>query len=108
LGAGLYDLVVRRWNDARWRLVCVGFFIAPLGAAMFEEPRAAGRALAVLPFGILIAAAGFDYLLTAPKRTLQYVAIAAIVLVPLQFYRFQQDYFGGYPVRAAAAIARSE
>jgi len=108
LCAGLYELVVRRWNDARWRLVCLGFILAPLGAAMFEEPRAAGRALAMLPFGILIAAAGFDYLLTAPKRALQYAAIAAIVLIPFQFYRFYQDYFGGYPVRAAAAIARSE
>ena len=108
LAAGVYDLVTRRWNDPCWRLVGLGFVLAPLGAAMFEEPRSAGRALVMLPFGILIAIAGFEGLMTMPKRAFRYVAIAIIVLIPLQFSRFYRDYFSAYPQRAAAAFPRSQ
>jgi len=85
---GAYRIVTTLWIDTRWRIVLAGFLVAPLAAAVFDEPRAVGRALAAVPFGVLIAAAGFEGLLGARKRAPRLLAIGVLILIPLQFYRF--------------------
>ena len=104
---GVYDIVTRRWPDLRWRLVLLGFLLAPIAASAFNEPKAAGRAAAMLPFGALIAAAGFEALFVYRVRAVRIAAIAILVLLPLQFYRFWDDYFTNYPVRADVVFGRS-
>ena len=85
---GLYRILTTLWNEVRWRVVLAGFLVAPLAAAAFDEPRAVGRALTAVPFGVLIAVAGFDGLLGSRKMAPRLLAVVVLLLMPLQFYRF--------------------
>jgi 4-amino-4-deoxy-L-arabinose transferase-like glycosyltransferase len=102
---GVFQIVRSRWSDPRWRLIVLGFAASPFAAATFTDPKAAGRAVAMLPFGILIAIAGVDTLLNNRQRALRLAAVAVLLLLPMQFYGFYADYFTRYPQRASAAFA---
>jgi 4-amino-4-deoxy-L-arabinose transferase-like glycosyltransferase len=48
-------------------VLVIGFLTAPLAALIVEEEHAIFRALALLPFGVLLATLGFDYLWSASE-----------------------------------------
>ena len=65
--AGLYD-VITRWTREKG-LVVLGFLTAPLAACLILENYAIDRALALLPFGVLLATLGVDRLWSAACPT---------------------------------------
>jgi hypothetical protein len=77
---------------------------APVAAICVDEPYAVDRELGVLPFAALIAAVGVEHLLAAPARVWRNVAVAALVVMPLQFAYFYRDYFTDYRVRSSRAF----
>jgi 4-amino-4-deoxy-L-arabinose transferase-like glycosyltransferase len=85
--AGLYD-VVTRWSREKG-LVVLGFFTAPLAACLILENYAIDRALALLPFGVLLATLGIDRLWLAKGSGLANRLIAplgvALALVGLGY-----------------------
>jgi 4-amino-4-deoxy-L-arabinose transferase-like glycosyltransferase len=103
---GVYHIATLRWSDPMWRVILVAFALAPVAAATFNDPKAAGRALGMLPLGILIAVAGFDALLRERARMMHVAALLVLLLMPIQFYRFYADYFTHYPQRWNAAFGQ--
>ena len=104
LVAGIYQIVTARWPDPLWRVMLCGFALAPLAASTFSEPGAAGRALGALPFGVLVSAAGVQYLFGHRLRVMRLSLVCVLLLLPVQFYRFYHDYFAAYPHRSSAAF----
>jgi hypothetical protein len=66
---GFYRAV--RGNDPRHLLLAFGFVTAPLAAAIAGEPYAIGRALELIPFGVLVAVVGVAYLWSGPQIALR-------------------------------------
>ena len=98
---GLATLVSRR-HTAINAILLVAFASAPLAACLaVPEPYAIDRELELLPFGVLIAAAGARRLLTAPVRAWRTAGAVLLAAVPLHFAFFSVDYYRDYP-RAAA------
>jgi hypothetical protein len=101
---GLYHMLLNRrsWPAT---LVLVGFFTAPFAASLVDERYATDRALALLPFGALIAAFGVEWLLTTRGRftthALRLGLVATAIWMVAQFGNFQAEYFGEYRRRAA-------
>lgn len=99
--AGLFDLARRpRLKPIAWVLIG-GLAAAPLPATLVGERYAIQRELAVLPFGVLIAAFGLSWMLERPRLGARVIAIAVLVAIPLQFAAFARDYFGEYQLRSA-------
>lgn len=101
--AGLYALA--RERSATGAVLVTGLVAAPLPIVL-TMPQAPdfsiARAFTLVPFGILIAAAGFEFLFrqaAAPART---AAMLLLLAMPLQFGVFLRDYFTAYQVRSAA------
>lgn len=93
--------VLRRPTPIRL-VIGVGLLTAPVPALMLDEGGAINRALAIVPFGALLAAMGFDAL-TADRAALRRATAAAIVgAAVLQFAIFQRDYYGDYRARSAS------
>jgi 4-amino-4-deoxy-L-arabinose transferase-like glycosyltransferase len=103
---GVYHIVTSRWSDPMWRVILVAFALAPVAAATFNDPKAAGRALGMLPLGVLIAVAGFEALVRPRVRMMQVAALLVLLLLPIQFYRFYADYFTQYPQRWNTAFGQ--
>jgi len=103
---GVYHIVTARWSDPLWRVILIAFAVAPFAAATFNDPKAAGRALGMLPFGILIAVAGCEALIRERAGTMRIAALLVLLLLPIQFYRFYADYFTQYPQRWNAAFGQ--
>ena len=74
--AGLYDAVTRPAREKT--LVVLGFLTAPLAACLVVENYAIDRALALLPFGALLATYGIGRIWSATSRSR-----ANLVLTPL-------------------------
>lgn len=84
-------------------VLLAGLLLAPLPAALKGEPFAIQRAVALLPFGVLLAADGLRSLpgfRTAPRIAL----LVVTVTIPLQFATFVVQYFGEYRAQAARAL----
>jgi 4-amino-4-deoxy-L-arabinose transferase-like glycosyltransferase len=76
LPVGLYQAF--RSSDAKHLLLVLGFMTAPFAAVLVGEAHAIGRALELLPFGVLLAAVGVVYLWSGPPMPLRRtVALAA-------------------------------
>ena len=103
---GVYHIVTSRWSDPMWRVILIAFALAPVAAATFNEPKAAGRALGMLPLGLLIAVAGCDALMRERGRMMHAATLLVLLLMPIQFYRFYADYFTQYPQRWNAAFGQ--
>jgi 4-amino-4-deoxy-L-arabinose transferase-like glycosyltransferase len=97
---GLYRMAVsRRLTDL---LILFGFLSAPFAACLVvPEPYAIDRELALLPFGVLIAAAGVRALVDARHTLVRAIGVAALIVVPLHFAFFVYDYYGDYRLRSA-------
>jgi len=103
LAAGLMRIVRQGWT-AWHAILLAGFFLAPLPAALKGEPFAIQRAVALLPFGALIATEGLVASMAHSSRVVRVAVLVAIASVPLQFSGFLRDYFGGYQPSAARAL----
>jgi 4-amino-4-deoxy-L-arabinose transferase-like glycosyltransferase len=99
LVAGLYDVAFGEKTRSGW-LLLAGFLTAPIPAVLVEEPMAIYREMVVLPFAILIVTFGARRLLTSRRGLWRAVAVAALVLMPIQFGFFFQDYFTNYRLNA--------
>jgi len=100
LPIGLYE-ILRHRRAPLTLVVAAGFVTAPFAATFINEPYTIDRALAFLPFGALIAAAGVDRLLSARTKAVRMAAIVLLALIPLQFAFFYADYLTAYRVRSA-------
>jgi 4-amino-4-deoxy-L-arabinose transferase-like glycosyltransferase len=58
-------------------LLVLGFLTAPLAAVLVGEPGAINRALHLLPFGVLLAVVGVEYLWSGPRMPLRVVCLIA-------------------------------
>ena len=98
---GLVQMVIKR-RSVISVVIFTGFCLAPLAAVLTVlEPYASDRELAVVVFGVLIAAYGVERLLTLHGRFGRVFAIVVITLLPLHFLFFQWHYFGDYHLRSA-------
>lgn len=94
----------------RWRpqslapAVVLCFLAAPLPVVLVFgalSEYSIGRAITLVPFGVLIAAHGVDWL--AHRDRVGRIALAVLLIfLPVQFAPFLKDYFGDYQIRAAA------
>jgi 4-amino-4-deoxy-L-arabinose transferase-like glycosyltransferase len=78
-----------RRADVPMFLLLAGLLIAPLPASFVGEPEVIRRAAGVMPFVVLIAAAGLDFVWTAPTarlRRMAFVAASATVIALAMIY----------------------
>ena len=99
LPVGLNRLLARD-RTAGSPLVAAGVLLAPVAALVVLEVKV-NRALVMLPFAAMAAAAGVDTMLRARRPVWRYAAAALLVAVPLQFASFYRDYLTDYRSRAA-------
>jgi 4-amino-4-deoxy-L-arabinose transferase-like glycosyltransferase len=99
LAAGFYEIATRERTRFGW-LVLAGFVTAPIPAVLVEEPFAIYREMVVLPFAILIATFGARCLFRSNAPWWRAAAVAALLLMPLQFGYFLEDYFTDYRLNA--------
>ncbi len=104
---GVVQIIKARWSDQIWRVILLAFALSPFAAATFTDSKAAGRAVGMLPLGVLVAVAGIDGLFSHRQRALRLAGIAVLLLLPIQFYRFYDDYLTDYPERSHAVFAES-
>lgn len=102
---GINHIVNARRTPAHLVLL-VGFALAPVAALLVLEVKV-NRALAMLPFGVLIATVGVDCLLRATHKLWRAVGIALLVAIPLQFGLFYHDYFTAYRLRSSFWFERN-
>jgi hypothetical protein len=100
IAIGLNEIVNFRRTWPNWLLV-MGFVSAPVAACLVGEAYAIQRQLFVLPFGVLIATFGLEYLAAAHRRLPKLLGRCCLVLIPLQFVFFYGDYFTQYRARSA-------
>jgi 4-amino-4-deoxy-L-arabinose transferase-like glycosyltransferase len=98
---GLVQLMRRR-NSIDVAIV-VGWLTAPV-AAVASGAIEMNRILFVIPFGVLAAVYGVEWLLAIKARGATVVAIVLVASVPVQFAGFYRDYMGDYRTRAATAF----
>ena len=101
--------VHRLWTRGSFgRLLIAGFATAPLAAIMTGTVDLNRyRALFILPFGALLAAAGFERLWQSPWRRSRWVAAALLITIAAQFWFFYRDYMGGYRESASTWFGRN-
>jgi 4-amino-4-deoxy-L-arabinose transferase-like glycosyltransferase len=98
---GIYQMLAVRRTPFN-TLLLWGFVTAPFAAALLAE-IAIRRAMVMLPFAVLIATFGLQFLLSVPATNMRRIAAAALlVLIPFEFARFHADYFGDYRVRSSS------
>ena len=83
----------------RWHAIALSLVVILAGAAAVSR--------GMLPLGVLVAVAGIDGLFRHRQRAVRVAGIAVLLLLPIQFYRFYDDYFTGYPERSYAVFAES-
>ena len=100
---GMWRIARRQPSSVR-AIWVAGVLLAPLPiiAALPEAPQyATARHLLVIPFGVLIAVAGLEWLMTTGGRAGRVVAAVLVLSIPLQFVSFARDYFTDYQLRSA-------
>ncbi len=104
---GIVEIIKSRWPDPLWRVILLAFALSPFAAATFTDAKAASRAVGMLPLGVLVAVAGLESLIGHRQRALRVAGFAVLLLLPIQFYRFYDDYLTDYPERSYAVFAES-
>lgn len=100
LPCGVYHVLTERRTPFNTILLW-GFVTAPVAAAILAE-IAIRRALAMLPFAVLIATFGLERLLANPQRIWRFAGVVVLALVPIQFAYFYADYVGDYRLRSSS------
>jgi 4-amino-4-deoxy-L-arabinose transferase-like glycosyltransferase len=93
-------IAIARARLREWRLVLLLLVLAPLPACLIVEPYAIDRALVMVGAGVLVSAAGIDWLWRI-GRPGQLATAAVLVWMVWQFDAFHRDYLRDYPVRSA-------
>ena len=100
LPAGLIAVIRRpSWIGVA---AAIGLLMAPLPAILLDEGSAINRALALVPFGVLLSVIGFTWILDVRPSLAKPVAAALIAVTAWQFVLFGGDYFGDYRTRSAS------
>jgi 4-amino-4-deoxy-L-arabinose transferase-like glycosyltransferase len=100
LAIGLNEIVNGRRTLVNMVLL-IGFLTAPLAACLVAEAYAIQRELVLLPFVVLIATFGVEYLMSARPGRLRVAAWCVLAFIPVQFCIFYADYFTTYQTRSA-------
>jgi hypothetical protein len=103
LPLGIYALVRRDRRSWVSLILIAGLLTAPLAAALRGAPFAIERTMALLPFAVLISAAGLTRLWESRSVTACALAALLLVLQPIQFVGVYRDYLSDYRVRSAAS-----
>ena len=102
--AGLYHMLRNRRSWPVY-VAIVGFFTAPVAASLVDEPYATDRALALLPFGAIIAAFGMEWLWMKRQPAFTIALRSGLLVTTIwmvtQFGDFHWEYFHDYRRRAA-------
>jgi 4-amino-4-deoxy-L-arabinose transferase-like glycosyltransferase len=98
---GVYVLLRGPFPRATKVALIGGTLAAPIPAVLVGEAHMIQRALALVPFVVLISALGVHAMLTQPERRWRVVACVLLALSVLQFGYFYRDYLGEYERRAA-------
>jgi 4-amino-4-deoxy-L-arabinose transferase-like glycosyltransferase len=102
----LIPLGVRRISAATresrlgW-LIAGLFFCTPIVASLQSDLQIK-RVLPIVPFGVLLAVAGFDALSRSDRRWIRTTATVLAVAIPLQFAAFMADYYTRYRLKSGA------
>jgi 4-amino-4-deoxy-L-arabinose transferase-like glycosyltransferase len=97
---GVFQIVSQR-RTWPYVVMLAGFASAPLAACLVDEPGAIDRELEVLPFGVLLATAGIEYLVSVRCRVIRAAGWGLLALIPIHFAYFYADYFNDYRTRSA-------
>lgn len=84
-------------------VILAGLVTAPV-AAVASGAIEMNRILFVIPFGVLVAVYGVEWLVVARGRLWPVVAAVLVAAVPLQFAGFYQDYLGRYRIQSGVAF----
>jgi 4-amino-4-deoxy-L-arabinose transferase-like glycosyltransferase len=103
LPVGIYAL--SRQGRRSWITVTLiaGLFTAPMAATLKGTPFAIERTMALLPFAVLISTAGLAWLWASTAKAVRVLAVALVIVQPLQFTGFYRDYLSGYRLRSTAS-----
>jgi 4-amino-4-deoxy-L-arabinose transferase-like glycosyltransferase len=82
-------------------ILLVGLLSAPLGVVIVGE-RTIPRLLFMVPFAVLIGAAGVARVLDSRRRLWRLAGVCLLTLMPIQFAYFAFDYFTAYRERSGA------
>ena len=101
--------------DPRLLLILGAFLLAPLPSSLVDindhtALHATWRAAALVPFGVLLAGFGFEYLLTRPRSPLQMLALITVLAAPaILIARYPETVSNSrallFGLAAAAAVA---
>jgi len=72
-------------------LLLAGFLCAPFVAATFKEAHVTGRALVIVPFGVLLATRGFEAIQSRPGVAQRVLIAVLLVAAPFQFFVWYRD-----------------
>jgi len=104
---GLYHVVIMPARPAAL-IALFGLVTAPVAALLGGEGGVIIRAVALIPFTVLLATFGVEFLWSRrvgqqprPLRWQQAAAVALLALVALQFRSFASDYFNDYRLRSS-------
>ena len=101
LPAGI--LRVARHRTPFGEVLLYGCLTAPAAAILLDEGSAINRALAIVPFAVLISVMSVDEWALPDLRRWWRPAVVTVVVLAcvVQFVAFQRDYFGDYRARSA-------
>jgi len=99
LPLGLWQLMRARREIGL--VVLAGLVTAPL-ASIVSGAIEMNRVLFVIPFAVLTAVYGVEWLVATRARAWQALAVVLLLAVPWQFVGFYQDYMGRYRVTASS------
>jgi hypothetical protein len=92
--------VVRRWREPFWRLIGLGVLVGGVPAALTLDLGHSLRAMAVVPFLIIIMCLGAAELIR-PLSDKRWIAVALGAAILVESGAFMTDYFTDYPARQA-------
>jgi 4-amino-4-deoxy-L-arabinose transferase-like glycosyltransferase len=99
MGIGVYT-AGRRLKIETWTLLISGLLLAPLPAALVSNSEIK-RWLTFVPFAVLAATCGVEWLLADRRRAMRAATFAVLVTLAIQTRSFFVDYFGPYRARSA-------
>jgi hypothetical protein len=83
---------IRRPLSQRSLLLVGGLLIAPIPASLVGETEAIRRALAMVPFAVLLAVSGLEYLWTAESSRARRTAFVVLWSIPIALAAMYHDY----------------
>lgn len=95
---GIYKAI--RIKSKLWFFLIAGFFTAPIAPALVGNQYRASKELIILPFAILIAIYGLQFLFKLLNNRYKLITFCLLIFIFLQFAIFIYDYFTDYKKRS--------